>query len=61
MHMNDIRTIARERGIKIGNVKKGELIKKIQTDEGNTPCFGEEDRAPCAQGDCLWFDDCQPQ
>ena len=60
MRMDDIRIIARERGIKSGNLKKGELIKKIQTEEGNTPCFGEDRCIPCGQGGCLWFTDCQP-
>jgi hypothetical protein len=60
MNMNDIRTMAKERGIKTGGLKKGELIREIQTDEGNAPCFGAEGRTSCGQGGCLWFDDCQP-
>ena len=61
MTMNEIKAIARERGIKPGNLKKGELIRKLQAEEGNDPCFDNEDRLPCEQDCCLWFDDCQRQ
>jgi len=60
VNMNDIKALGKERGIKTGSLKKGELIRKIQSEEGNNPCFGAEGHA-CGQGGCLWFEDCQPQ
>ena len=59
MNVNEIKTIARERGIKTGNLKKSDLIKTIQRDEGNGDCFGMLANGPCDQTACLWRTDCQ--
>jgi len=59
MTMSEIRMIARERGIRSGNMKKGELIKAIQSAEGNCACFGDMARGPCDQTACLWRTECQ--
>jgi len=59
MHMNEIKTIARERGVKSGKMKKEELIKALQREEGNSDCFGMPANGSCDQKACLWRTDCQ--
>jgi hypothetical protein len=60
MLMTDIKTIARELGVKPGNMNKGDLIRSIQTAEGNCACFGPLEGRPCDQTECLWREDCRP-
>ena len=57
MNLNEIKAIAKERGLKVSKVKKGDLIRSIQTAEGNIPCF-ESAIDYCDQGDCSWKEDC---
>ena len=59
MNVNEIKIIARERGIKAGNLKKSDLIKAIQREEGNSDCFGMLANGSCDQTVCLWRKDCQ--
>jgi hypothetical protein len=61
MNVSEIKSIAKERGIKSGKMTKGELIKAIQTAEGNSDCFGEAVHVHCGQTECLWYGDCQPR
>ena len=61
MRVEEIRNLARERGIKTGKMTKGELIRTMQREEGNSDCFGDLDRVPCTESGCLWFTDCQPR
>jgi hypothetical protein len=58
MTVKDIRKIAKQKGIKIGNMKKDELIRSIQRAEGNFDCFGTSDFGECTQVDCMWRTDC---
>jgi len=57
MNMQEVRERAKKFDIKTGGMKKADLIRIIQTEEGNTPCFqnGVEE---CDQTDCCWMDDC---
>lgn len=58
MTMKDIREKARE--LKVSNysrMRKDDLIRAIQTYEGNSPCFGMI--TDCRQTDCSWMEDCQ--
>lgn len=57
MKVPEIRTIAKEMGIKPGRMAKADLIKSIQEAEGNFPCFGTTNGF-CDQQDCQWRDDC---
>jgi len=61
MRMEEIKNIAREKGIISGKMKKGELIRTIQTMEGNFPCFGSQSRESCDRTECLWRPDCSVQ
>ena len=38
--------------------KKAELIRSIQTVEGNSPCFGTGISETCGQVKCCWRQDC---
>jgi hypothetical protein len=59
MNMNEIRSIARDRGISPTNLRKAELIRAIQSDEQNHPCFATEYVRVCGQAECLWLTDCK--
>ncbi len=58
MTYEQIKEIARERGIRIGGVKKVEIVRAIQTQEGNEPCFATGRAADCSQLRCLWLKAC---
>ena len=58
MNMQEIRAIAKERGVKSSNLKKGALIHALQLAEGNEQCFETGKAAECGQVECLWKADC---
>lgn len=58
MHINTVRTIAKERGIKAGRMAKAEIIRAIQRVEGNFDCFKTASHGHCDQGGCYWREDC---
>jgi len=58
MNMQEIRGIAKDRGVKSGNLKKVELVQAVQAAEGNEQCFGTGKAAECGQEECLWKADC---
>ena len=58
MKMQEVREIAKKFSIKTGGMKKVDLIRAIQIEEGNTPCFNTEVN-DCDQTDCCWRGDCK--
>lgn len=58
MNVQSIREIARRLDIRAGRLNKTDLIRTIQTSEGNFPCFGTADAGVCDQTGCLWREDC---
>lgn len=58
MKLENIRTIAESHSIKPNHRSKTELIKAIQTDEGNFDCFATAYSGECDQLNCLWRADC---
>jgi hypothetical protein len=58
MTLKQIKEIAKEKGVKAGNIKKDELIRTIQRAEGNFDCFGTTSAGTCDQLSCLWREDC---
>jgi len=58
MHIQTIRSIAKERGIKAGRMTKADMIRTIQQQEGNFDCFGSALDGYCDQGACSWREDC---
>lgn len=58
MHIQEIRTIAREYGLKTGRVSKIDIIRAIQRKEGNFDYFATPADRFCDQKTCLWKKDC---
>ena len=58
MNVQQIKIIARDRGLKPGKLVKGDLIRMIQREEGNFACFGTAITGECDQTACLWREDC---
>ena len=58
MKLEEIRRIAQSKGIVSVNHFKTELIKTIQTKEGNFDCYATAYNRECDQTDCLWREDC---
>ncbi len=53
----EVRKMAKDLGVKVGRVKKVELIREIQRREGNFPCFGTAE-GYCDRYDCAFRSDC---
>lgn len=58
MTLKQIKDIARQKNVKVGNMKKETLIRAIQKAEGNFDCFGRATAGICDQVNCLWREDC---
>lgn len=58
MTLKEIKEMAKEKGIKVGNMKKANIIRTIQKSEGNFECFGTAITGMCDQMNCLWREDC---
>lgn len=59
MNAEEVRGIARQRGVRTVKMKKGEVIRAIQEAEGNPKCFDTGKAAECGQVNCLWREDCK--
>lgn len=57
LKMSEIKQKANAIGITPGNMNKIELIRAIQTAEGNRPCFGTSN-GQCIYTDCCFLEDC---
>jgi hypothetical protein len=57
MTIDKIKRKAKKLGINSGKMKKIDLIRSIQTAEGNTPCFGTTNGS-CEQVQCCFIKDC---
>ncbi len=60
MKMTEIRGVAKKRNISPGRMKKQDLIRTIQLEENNHPCF-QTAAEFCDQIDCCWRSDCLPK
>jgi len=58
MNMNQVRAMAKSKGVKVGGVSKAEAIRRIQRQEGNFDCFATAQNGECDQYDCLFREDC---
>jgi len=58
MNMQEIRSIAKQHGVKSAKLTKINLIHAIQRDEGNFDCFATARDNYCDQDGCLWRTDC---
>lgn len=60
MKLADIKKRAQQINLSgISRMRKPDLIRAIQTKEGNQPCFGADWRFECGQEDCCWREDCR--
>ncbi|GLI39500.1 SAP domain-containing protein [Geobacter hydrogenophilus] len=59
MNLTDIKKIAVQHGLSTTKLKKVEIVRAIQAEEGNTPCFDTGLASECGQTNCLWRDDCK--
>jgi hypothetical protein len=62
MTKDEAKKIAVQRGIEnsaIKNLKKTDLIRLIQIQEGNEACYMTDKAAVCGQDNCLWRSDCK--
>lgn len=58
MDIEQIRSIAESQNIDPGTLSKVDLIKSIQTSEGNFNCFATAYAGECDQESCSWREDC---
>lgn len=58
MKLDQVRTIAKSHGIQPGKLTRAELIRSIQSSEGNPVCFSSATDGECDQTGCLWREDC---
>ncbi|WP_197722165.1 SAP domain-containing protein [Sulfuriflexus mobilis] len=58
MNMQEIRSVAKDFGIKTGRMSKVQLIQTIQLNEGNFNCFASAVDGECDQSQCKWREDC---
>ena len=59
MNMTEIKATAKDLGVQINKLGKGDLIRAIQSKEGNFPCF-ETANKYCSQMACRWREACLP-
>jgi hypothetical protein len=58
MNVKEIKVIAKSMDINGSKMTKSDLIRAIQSKEGNKPCF-QTGVITCDQSECSWFGDCQ--
>jgi hypothetical protein len=58
MNMQEIRSLAKHRGVKSSRLSKIELVQAIQNSEGNFDCFATAADGYCDQPDCRCRVDC---
>jgi hypothetical protein len=58
MTVRTIREIAKKTGLTLHNFTKTRLVRSIQKDKGNSPCFATNDVFECTQKYCSWREDC---
>ncbi len=58
MRLEEVRAIANNLGVTDSNLSNIELVRNIQTSEGNFDCFATAYDGACDQSNCRWRDDC---
>lgn len=61
MKIQELRAVGKARAIKTARMGKADIIRAIQRDEGNFPCFETAVDGNCDQGACAWREDCLPE
>jgi hypothetical protein len=58
MTRRELTEIAKNKKIRVGNMKKENIIRAIQRSEGNSDCFATGAADQCERKSCLWRQDC---
>ena len=58
MRQKEVRVMAKSLGLIPGRSTKLNLIRSIQVEEGNFPCFATAVELSCDQSECVWRGDC---
>ena len=58
MQIQQIRNRAKEMGLKTSRLSKVDLVRQIQSAEGNFECFATALDGICDRQDCFWREDC---
>lgn len=58
MTRRQIVEMARTKKIRVGNMRKENIIRAIQLSEGNEDCFATPMASRCEWKTCLWREDC---
>ena len=58
MTLEEIRLIAQSHSINADGLERLELVRAIQSAEGNEQCFGTDTASTCGQIDCCWREPC---
>lgn len=58
MHINEIRRVAKEKGVNTFGMNKVDIIRSVQRSEHTFDCFGTERVEHCDELGCLWRVDC---
>ena len=59
MKLQQIKEIAKKKGLTVGKMNKSDSIRAIQKAEGNSSCFNTAQATQCGQAKCLWREDCE--
>ncbi len=58
MKLEEIKEMAKQHNIKVGKLKKADLVRAIQSAENNEVCFETGTADICGQDACLWREVC---
>jgi hypothetical protein len=58
MIFNEIRKMAKGKGINTYRMRKTDMIRAIQVTEKNVDCYGTQRIESCHEDECLWINDC---
>jgi hypothetical protein len=58
MNANEIKAMAKKKGVKTDKMQKAEIIRAIQRAENNLDCYGTDRVQNCNERNCLWLSDC---
>lgn len=58
MKLDEIKEIAKRHNLKVGKMKKAELVRAIQQAENNDICYETGTADNCGQDDCIWRGEC---
>ncbi len=58
MHINDVRQVAKEKGVNTFGMNKVDIIRLVQRSENTFECFGTDRFEYCNEQGRLWRKDC---